>query len=212
MAKGGAFEREVCKKISEWWTLGKRDDLFWRTSNSGGRATVRRKKGKYSYSGHGDLSYTHPKGKKLLDLISFELKRGYNQNAKKGKNSPSSFQSLVDAPKHLLAQPFEEWIFQAEQAAKNARAKFWCLIHRPDKRRDMVYMSYSHATLLFGVGAERPIENVMDRYVSVVLRFNKKIPQLNCNRIFGMRFDSWLSVIQPDAIRKTLSFIKGNKS
>lgn len=38
--KGSAFEREVCKALSLWVTSGDRQDVFWRSAMSGGRATV----------------------------------------------------------------------------------------------------------------------------------------------------------------------------
>lgn len=43
-AKGSAFEREVCKALSRWVTNGEREDVFWRSAMSGGRATVARGK------------------------------------------------------------------------------------------------------------------------------------------------------------------------
>ena len=36
--KGSEFEREMCKCLSLWWTDSKRDDVFWRSAQSGGRA------------------------------------------------------------------------------------------------------------------------------------------------------------------------------
>jgi len=41
MAKGGEFERDISRFLSRWWTYGERDDVFWRTSASGARATTR---------------------------------------------------------------------------------------------------------------------------------------------------------------------------
>lgn len=38
-AKGNAFERDCCRKLSLWISDGERDDLFWRSAASGGRAT-----------------------------------------------------------------------------------------------------------------------------------------------------------------------------
>jgi hypothetical protein len=38
--KGGRFERLVCKRLSLWLSKGERDDLFWRSAMSGGRATL----------------------------------------------------------------------------------------------------------------------------------------------------------------------------
>ena len=43
--KGGEYERTVCKKLSLWVSNGTRDDIFWRSAMSGGRATLQRKKG-----------------------------------------------------------------------------------------------------------------------------------------------------------------------
>lgn len=40
-AKGASFERMVCKRLSLWLSVGERDDLFWRSAMSGGRATLR---------------------------------------------------------------------------------------------------------------------------------------------------------------------------
>jgi len=38
--KGAEFERWVCKKLSLWVSGDERDDLFWRSAMSGGRATI----------------------------------------------------------------------------------------------------------------------------------------------------------------------------
>lgn len=43
-AKGAQFEREICVLLSRWLSNGERDDLFWRSAMSGGRATVSAKK------------------------------------------------------------------------------------------------------------------------------------------------------------------------
>lgn len=70
--KGGSFEREICRKLSLWISAGERDDLFWRSSLSGGRATVAFKKGKQNLTQCGDISSIHPDGNVLTDpyLIS----------------------------------------------------------------------------------------------------------------------------------------------
>jgi hypothetical protein len=53
-----------------------RDDLFWRTFGSGGRATRRsRTSGKSTSGAHGDITYTDPLGKPLCDLWTIEAKR-----------------------------------------------------------------------------------------------------------------------------------------
>lgn len=77
MAKGGNFEREVCAKISKWWTEGERDDIFYRSAGSGGRFTARKKSGKDTINGAGDVIISDPLGKPLMDKWSIECKTGY---------------------------------------------------------------------------------------------------------------------------------------
>jgi hypothetical protein len=72
--KGGSFEREICKKLSEWVSNGKSDDLFWRSAMSGGRATVRKKKNQETASGQGDITAVTPAGNKLTDRYVVECK------------------------------------------------------------------------------------------------------------------------------------------
>jgi len=72
--KGSTFEREMCKKLSLWVSEGKHDDLFWRSAMSGGRATVRAKKGQTTASGHGDITAVTPGGNVLTDKYVIECK------------------------------------------------------------------------------------------------------------------------------------------
>jgi hypothetical protein len=55
-AKGSSFERSVCRSLSLWLSDGERDDLLWRSSMSGGRATVQLAKGRVNLSQSGDVS------------------------------------------------------------------------------------------------------------------------------------------------------------
>ncbi len=72
--KGGEFERNICKKLSLWISEGKRDDLFWRSAMSGGRATVGFKKGIKRNTQIGDISSIDPLGNKLTDKFVLECK------------------------------------------------------------------------------------------------------------------------------------------
>jgi len=56
-SKGAAYEREVCRRLSLYVTGGKRDDVFWRSAMSGGRATI---KGIAHVAG--DICAVHPDG------------------------------------------------------------------------------------------------------------------------------------------------------
>lgn len=74
-AKGSAFERLVCKELSLWVSNGIRDDLYWRSAMSGGRASVRFKKtNKTSSTQAGDITAIDPLGKPLLDVFCIECK------------------------------------------------------------------------------------------------------------------------------------------
>lgn len=55
-SKGGAFEREVSRKLSLWLSNGQRSDLLWRSSMSGGRATLEFKAGRINLTQSGDLT------------------------------------------------------------------------------------------------------------------------------------------------------------
>lgn len=83
MAKGSSFEREVSKLLSLWFSEGKRDDLFWRTPGSGGRATSRNKAGKSTKGQYGDIFASDIEGKILEDNWNIELKTGYSKKSKK---------------------------------------------------------------------------------------------------------------------------------
>lgn len=71
--KGSVFEREVSVRLSMWVSGGEAKDLFWRTSMSGGRATVSKKKGEMNRQA-GDISAIAPEGHPLTNEYYFELK------------------------------------------------------------------------------------------------------------------------------------------
>lgn len=73
-AKGGKFEREICKFLSLWVSGGDREDLFWRSAMSGGRATVAAKNGKQLRAQCGDICAVDPLGNILTDHCYFECK------------------------------------------------------------------------------------------------------------------------------------------
>ena len=73
-SKGASFERAICVALSLWVSKGKREDAFWRSAMSGGRATVRRKAGKQTKAHCGDISATAPEGHALVSVFSIECK------------------------------------------------------------------------------------------------------------------------------------------
>lgn len=126
--KGSAFEREVCKKLSVWWTGDENGDCFWRSAMSGGRSTVTG-----TSTGAGDIVGTTGRGDELVQCVTFELKRGY-PNA-------SPFQ-MVESKKGNAT--FEGFIDQAEASRRLAGSRMWSIIHKRDRKVPMIYFDWRH--------------------------------------------------------------------
>lgn len=130
MRKGGPFEREVCRLLSNWWTDGDADDCFWRSSGSGARATSRGKKGKATTGHRGDITCASADAQPLTDLILFELKRGYSRH---------TIADLLDAPPKAKEQTYEGWFRKAELSAFAAQVPYWMVIVRRDRRETLCF-------------------------------------------------------------------------
>lgn len=151
MAKGGLFERQVCRRFSLWWSGGKDDDLFWRTAGSGGRATVRGREGKTTRGHYGDVYSTDRVSRPFTELVTVEVKRGYSKrNRRRG-----DFMDLIDALPHAAPPMFAEWVGQAVTAARYAGTPYWMIVHRRDSRDAVVYFPGDLYTGL--AAAVRPI-------------------------------------------------------
>lgn len=81
--KGAAWEREICIALSNWVSGGERGDLFWRSSMSGGRATIQHQRRKAvagrvflneDHAGAGDVSAVHPDGHPLTHRFVIECR------------------------------------------------------------------------------------------------------------------------------------------
>jgi hypothetical protein len=127
--KGASFERAVCKQLSLWWTHGERDDVFWRTSQSGGRATQRAKVGKSTSGSYGDITSLDPSGIPLLRTFTFELKRG---------KSHGRIWDLLEAPTSVSARRFSAAIEQAMQSSQSSKSYSWALIWKEDRKECMI--------------------------------------------------------------------------
>jgi hypothetical protein len=73
-SKGSTFERKICRRLSLWISKGKDEDVFWRSSTSGARATINRKRGKMLPRQAGDICSVSPEGHVLTDVWFIELK------------------------------------------------------------------------------------------------------------------------------------------
>lgn len=128
--KGGAFERLICKKLSLWWTHGKRDDVFFRTASSGGRATQRAKKGKKTFGQYGDIQAADPIGQPLIDTCVIECKDGYGA---------ASVFDLIDSGERNNPK-YAQFIEQAEKSQVESGSRYWLLIARRRGRQIIAYM------------------------------------------------------------------------
>lgn len=180
-AKGNTFEREICTKLSLWWTNGKNDDVFWRSTSSGARATTRSKRGKSTTGNHGDIQAVDPIGKPFIDVFTLEIKRGY-PGAHVGE--------LLDSQngKVNATNEFYGFLQQAAESAKNAKSLYWLLIHKRDRRETMIYFPQSFL-------AEHGHIN-FKTFVGI------KLPSLRqYGWLCGTRLSEFLSEVSPDEIK-----------
>jgi hypothetical protein len=143
--KGPDFEREFCPKLSLWWTQDQpepSDSVFWRTANSGGRATTRRRKGLQSNGQYGDVGTSDPAGLPLLRLVTIELKKGYNQH---------SCHNILDQPGDKV-QMYQEWFDKTDATSHEAQSLSWLVVAKRDKRNALVFMP---TQLAHALGAHR---------------------------------------------------------
>jgi len=192
MAKGSSFEREICKKLSLWWTYNKRDDVFWRTAGSGAMAKTRSKANKKTFGQYGDIQATDPIGQPLIDMCSIELKRGY---------SKSSFADVIDKSAKAAVQTFEKFIAQAMEDAFNANSYSWLLITKRDRHETMIFMS-----LRFYQGCVDMNHNI--RRASPMVRFKMKKKSNTTLKIVGIKLDDFLKYIKPSDIKKYYDWVK----
>lgn len=126
--KGSAYEREICVALSLWVSAGEREDLFWRSAMSGGRATVAKRKGTDLAAHAGDISATHEDGHALTNTWYIECKRYADLNY-------AAFMLKGEGP---LAKFWKETCDQAE-----AHDKLPMLIAREDRGFTTVIIAHA---------------------------------------------------------------------
>lgn len=192
--KGSAFERHLCTTLSLWWTDNQRDDIYWRSSCSGGRATIRSRNNKTTQGQYGDITAIDPIGQPLLDLCIVEAKRGYRE---------ANIACLVDRPRNIKQQTFEAWIEQSVQAMDNADSFAWILIVKRDRRETMVYMPNYLVTQLIAKG-DAKVPWVPSIHFNGKVKFTKGFRKMH---IAGFHLAVWLDRVSPDNIRRALKHV-----
>jgi hypothetical protein len=125
--KGRRFEIWLAGVLSRWWSRGKRDDIFWHTHDSGGRATKRTKRGLSTTNLYGDICAVDLVGVPLLKVFTIEAKKGYSQRG--------TLHHMIDRKPRDKPYPYEEWIPKLQGEAKAAGSLGWLLIHRRDQKQ-----------------------------------------------------------------------------
>ena len=175
----------MCKQLSLWWTAGVRDDVFWRTSNSGGRSKVRSRGGRGTFGQYGDIQATDPIGQPLVDLCTIELKRGYKH----------TIGDVLDAPTGAIEQQWEGFTRQAAGDAANAGAPFWLLITRRNQRAAVVFMPELLYRRLNDCGA--CLNEALPK-----LRFTNRGERPPCMSVYATPLDEFLALVTRDSIVK----------
>ena len=128
--RGSAFERDVCKRLSLWWSEGEKEDVFWRSTTSGARAT------QTGLGQYGDVCAIDPMGNELLDHFVIELKTGYVNN---------SLQDMIDRPNGRKPSHWEQWITKCEEEVrKHSTAKHFMIISRRKSRELIVLTNFNY--------------------------------------------------------------------
>ncbi len=170
--KGGQFERTVCKELSLWWTGNEHDDIFWRSSQSGGRATQRAKFGKRTINNSGDIAPTDSSGEPLTNYILFECKTGYKHK--------------VDALKYIDSDgnvnELHEWWRKASQERGQADKVESMLIIKRYSKQVICVISLKFMGLL---------ENYNGLYPHSIINIKSGLQEIVC--VNYIQFFKWLS-------------------
>lgn len=191
--KGSSFEREVSKQLSLWFSHGESDSWIWRTAMSGGRATVRAKKGQTTSGGAGDLTFTDAKAAPLFELVTFELKRGY---------AKTSLSDLIDRNDGTKPGTFEQWVAQAYTSSRQGGTEHWMIIHKRNNRPAMAYINSSLYRMLAEDGHSGSITLARPTVTWVgKVRLDQKASSASRPiRIVAMPFDQFLDLVNPESL------------
>lgn len=149
-SKGNEFERKICKTLSLWFSDGEDDDIFWRTSGSGARASTRAKKGKKTKYDYGDVTFTNPKGQEFIDFFLIEVKIGYTET------NPLDF---LDTPKKATNN-LKNWWEKAEKERIFGQRNETLIIFKRDRKRICCMISEKMFFIILDLFGKRKIEYI----------------------------------------------------
>lgn len=191
--KGGQFEREISKRLGLWWAND--DDIFWRSSNSGGRVTNRwNRTKKQGVHGHGDIVATTSTGAPLLRMFTIECKKGYSHI------SPFDVieQPVVWREGYPKFRPVDKIISQAAAASVMAQSLSWLWIHGRSMR-NITYVT--DADMLKHLPSLKKVASI--------IRINPDRPALiryGIRALLVCTEQDFLSNVTPDEVRKAVDY------
>lgn len=191
--KGGTYERVIARQLSEWFSEGRRSDIFWRIPGSGGRATRRGRRNECTSGQYGDIEATHPKAVPLLRMFTVEVKSGYN------RFTPFD---LIDRPQDAAIQIYESWIIQAMEASEYAKTPLWLIISRRDRHSAVVCFPQNLLTRLASKNCEsfhRLLAVTPRMQMTVLIRKTQQITLTTTAVI--MKLDDFFLACSPRDIR-----------
>lgn len=199
-SKGNAFEREIAKQLSVWWTAGERNDVFWRSQNSGARATQRSNQNQTTAGQYGDICAADPIGKSLTDLMIIEIKRGYNNQ---------TMHAQVDKMGYHAETQWDKWISNLLEMSDSSGVPYWCVIHKRDQRETMIWMP-----------VELPRE--IDQRYKLSIRNCAPLIRATCafqsaeweweQELVGMLLIDFLEYVKPETIIRLSNDVRKNES
>lgn len=184
--KGTPFEREMSKELSWWWSWGERDDLIWRTSDSGGRATQRAKTNQITKYQHGDLGPTDFSIYPLFDFFLMETKRGYDDDL--------DLLLHIDQLEHRVTVPIlRQWKETALRDMEAAsRKEIMILLQRDGKRKLAIIRN-----ILLG--------NLLELDWEKWSKFSSNSPVIIAEEMSIYRMDEFFSYFMPEDVPKLLA-------
>lgn len=188
-SKGSKFERDFCTELSQWWTHGKRTDIFWRVQGSGGRAKRRGRGGLDTFGSHGDIAAVDPIGSPLIDLLTIELKRGYSKD---------SIQDVLDKSiKKPAQQEWEKWFAQVDESMVQSGSYSWMIITRRDQRRSICFMPWKMLSCLWQISeADYPVPLFA---FTAMLKTNNSFNAAK-EKVAGLLLDDFFACVKPEHV------------
>ena len=130
--KGAAYERMIAVMFSLWISEGTREDLLWRTAMSGGRATVKRQRGRKADAQAGDLGSIDPMADWFTSTFLLELKRYHSFDWHRDVADPTSATS-----QKATKRPLEIFLHTVQEAKVAGRVAPMVIL-RGDRCPDLI--------------------------------------------------------------------------